>query len=258
VSYCRAKTRHVASVSIENFLTVHSKVYWWTFTEPGDNADGTPRACWSKTEAEKHLRPFVDLLRRRGIAFLVFWELQERFSWHPHILTAGDRLDVNWLRPWMVKRGWGQQMKVVFLRGGAGLASLPQNVRIAQERVREYLLKSMRRYLLKARTDDALEPRKKFFGGTRGSRDENSQWKPNLSPAVAGNIKWSWNPWTDTAHAYLWSRGRSLFYQMYERQPHFRDMSLVMGLGYRDTGWADVDFLYVPPFAGQALAAPPS
>lgn len=260
MSYCRSKTRYLASVSIENFLLQHSKIYWWTFTEPGSNEDGSPRTCRTKTEAEICLRPFIDLLRRRGISYLVIWELQKnRFSWHPHILTAGARLDVNWLRPWMMKRGWGQQMKVVFLRGGGGelLSSLPSSVRISQENVREYLIKSIRRYLLKARTSDALEPRKKFFGGSRGSLDDAGRWKVNLSPAVAGNTRFSWNPWTDTAHAFLWARGRALYFQMYQKRPSFREMSLVMRLGYEDTSWGDVDFLYVPPYHGGELASPP-
>jgi hypothetical protein len=260
VSYCKTKTRHLANVSIENFLLEHPKIYWWTFTEPGKNPDGTERTLWAKSEAEKALRPLLDLLRRRGISYLVVWELQRRLSWHPHVLTAGDRLDVTWLRPWMMKRGWGQQMKVVYLKGGAGekFSSLPMSVRIQQETVRGYLQKSLRRYLLKARTDDAVEPRKKFFGGSRGSRDKQTgAWRPGLAPAVAGNIKFAWNPWTDTAHAYLYSRGRSLFFQLHESCPGFRDIGYIMRLGYEDTGWRDVDFLYVPPYQGGYLASPP-
>jgi hypothetical protein len=258
MSYCRSKTRHVADISIQNFLLEHKDVYWWTFSEPGNGEDGTLRTLWTKSEAEKHLRPYTDMLRRRGIPYLVFWELQKRLSWHPHILQAGKRLEVDWVRPWMMSRGWGQQMKVVYVKGGAGenWTSLPWNVRINQDSIRLYLTKALRRYLQKARTDDALEPRKKFFGGTRGVREcPGGPWK--IAPAVAGNTKWSWNPWTDTAHAMLWSFGRSSFFQLHGSQPGFRDMAYVMKLGYQDCNWGDVDFLYVPPFQGMALASPP-
>jgi hypothetical protein len=256
VSYCRSKTRHLAATSIDNFLLEHKKIYWWTFTEPGKNDDGSDRTLNTKTQAEQNLRPFIDWLRRHDIPYLVIWELQERLSWHPHVLTAEKRIEVEWLRPWMMERGWGQQMKAVFVRGGGGaeLSSLPAGVQVKQAKVRDYLVKSLRRYLLKARTDDALEPRKKFFGGSRGCRvPGTNKWK--VPPAVAGNTKWRWNPWIDTAHAMLWSQGRSLFFELHQAQPGWRDMSYVMRLGVEVMDWTSVDFLYEPPWSPSA--APP-
>lgn len=257
MSYCRRKTRYIAEISIREYLRRESKVYWWTFTEPG-RALG--KANWNKTEAETALKPFLDLCRRRGHRFLVVWELQARLSWHPHILVNG-RFDVAWLRPWMMERGWGQQMFVKYIVGGglAKMSSLPLQVRVAQEKLTDYLTKSLRKYLLKAKTDDR-EPRKKFFCGTRESvvasltvRD-GDRWSEKLSKFIPRRVKgWDWNPWLETAHAYLYARGRSLYYQMFQSFPTFRDFDTVIGLGVRDTSWLDVDFLFEAGWS----AAPP-
>src|SRR6187431_2309631 len=111
VASSKAKTLLVAQTSIENFFLTHADVYFLTFTEPG-RKEG--ESCWTKDEAEKHFKPFRDYCSRRGVALLVVWERQKRGSWHPHCLI--DKfLDVNWLRAWMVERGWGTQMRVEWL-----------------------------------------------------------------------------------------------------------------------------------------------
>ena len=224
MSYCKTKTRFLAELSIERFLLAHPRVWFWTFTEPG-RKDGEVR--WSKTDAEIHLKPFLDLMRRRQIEHLVVWELQKRGSWHPHILL-NKYFDVNWLRPWMMARGWGQQMR-------AECVDMQKRQDGAVERLLTYVTKSLQRYLLKAKTDDEVEPRKKFFGGSQ--------------KAKAGNVKFSWNPATDTAHAMLYYYGRNLFVDIFGASPSFRDLPIIMRLGVEDRDWLDVDFLYAPPFS---------
>lgn len=223
VAYTKVKTRYVAELSIDRFLAENSSVWFLTFTEPG-RVDGV--LLWNKTEAELHLKPFLDYLRRRGAEFLLVWEMQKRGAWHPHILV-NKFVDVNWARPWMMQRGWGQQMRFELVKRNDG--------RPVDGRVRDYICKSLRGYLLKARTDDMLEPRKKFFGGTARSK--------------CGNIKFAWNPATDTAHSFLYYYGRNLFTEIYQTSPSHRDLPIVMQLGLRDRNWLDCDFLYEPPYS---------
>jgi len=231
LAYCKTKTRFIAEESIARFTCRHRNVYFWTFTEPGNDGDVT-RITWTKTEAEQHIKPFLDQLRRKGFEFLLVWELQKRFSWHPHILING-RLDVNVVRPWMMKRGWGPQMRVEWVVRDYKMFDRFGNHCTGDELI-GYLTKKLRSYLLKARTDDATEPRKKFFGGTHRSK--------------VGNVRFSWNPATDTAHAMLYYYGRNLFTEIWQTPPTFRDLPVVMALGVEDTNWLDVDFLYEPPY----------
>jgi hypothetical protein len=233
MAYTKVKTRFIAETSIERFILSHRNVYFWTFTEPGNDAGNVLRKLWTKTEAEKHVKPFCDLLRRRGAEFLLVWELQKRGSWHPHILED-VRLDVHDVRPWMMARGWGQQMRVEWVvRGGRAFDKFG-NLSTSQDLV-GYLTKKLQSYLLKARTDDAVEPRKKFFGGTHRSK--------------VGTVKFAWNPWTDTAHSMLYYYGRNLFVELWQAPPSYRDLPIVMALGTEDRNWLDVDFLYEPPYS---------
>jgi hypothetical protein len=108
VSNSRLKTLHLAVSSIEQFFVRNpGRVWFWTFSEPGRKGD---EPLWTKDEAEAHFKPFHDLCARKGYELLVVWERQSRGSWHPHCLL-NHFIDVNWLRPWMVSRGWGQQMR---------------------------------------------------------------------------------------------------------------------------------------------------
>lgn len=233
MAYTKVKTRYIAETSIERFLLTQRNVYLWTFTEPGNDAGNVIRKLWTKTEAEEHVKPFLDLLRRRGAEFLLVWELQKRGSWHPHILETA-RLDVHDVRPWMVARGWGQQMHVDWVVRG-GVMHDQHGHPCASQALVDYLTKKLRSYLLKARTDDAVEPRKKFFGGTHRSK--------------VGTVKFAWNPWTDTAHSMLYYYGHHLYVQAFQDYPTFRDIPVVMALGVADRNWLDVDFLYEPPYS---------
>jgi hypothetical protein len=182
---------------------------------------------WTKDEAEAHFKPFRDLVARRGLEMIVVWEKQKRGSWHPHCLVSGF-FDVNFLRSWMVERGWGQQMHVELVSGrpyndGHGWF-LAGSSRVLIRYLTKYLTKSFT-----APTD----AKKKIFSATHASK--------------AGSTKFSWMA-TERAGAYLYAHGRSLFLQLYGRLPSFKDMASVIRLGVEETGWADVDFLWMFAF----------
>jgi len=232
VANSKAKTLLVAKTSIENFFLTHRDVYFWTFTEPG-RLDG--QAYWTKDEAESHLKPFRDLCSRRGMSLLVVWEKQKRGAWHPHCLID-HFLDVNWVRRWMVQRGWGQQMKVEWLTRHTKTTSEGGRVTSAYympgcQRVVRYLTK----YLTKSVHGTATDVKKKVFGGSRDSK--------------AGGISFKWCPWVK-AGAYLYAAGLCLFCQLNARPPTFRDVSQVIRLGVEETDWASYDFLWEFGFPG--------
>ena len=204
----------------------HRNVYFWTFTEPGRKQD---EAYWTKDEAEKHFKPFKDLVRRRGGEYLVVWQLQKRGSWHPHVLT-NQFIDVNWLRAWMVARGWGQQMRVervvrknMHVPDGHGGWKA---VTFGAEKILHYLT----RYLMRGfRSSPVDAVKKKCFGGTHRSK--------------CGTVKFCWDKY-QKAGAWLYAMGKPLFIAIHGRLPKFSDMAFVIRLGVEDTGWADVDPLW--------------
>lgn len=226
MAYCKRKTRYLAELSIEQFLRDNPRrSYFYTFTEP-PRPDGNFR---TKTEAEAALKPFLDVLakdRRRDptIGWLVFWERQKRGAWHPHILL-NRRFDIGWLRPWMMERGWGEQM---FLKHVVhGFESDGRGPRIGPARLVKYLVK----YLTKAQTDDTVEPRKKFFGGSHSAK--------------AGTVKFKWAPWFEPT-AMLFFYGRQLYVEMHGEQPTFHAMAYVIRLGVEATDWLSVDPWWMP------------
>jgi len=222
VAYCKRKTRYLAEVSIEQFIRQYPKsTYFYTFTEPGRKEGESFR---TKTEAEACLKPFLDRVRREGGQFLVFWERQKRGAWHPHILL-NRRLNIAWLRPFMVERGWGEQMFLKYVT--VGLDSDGRGPRIGAPRLIRYLVK----YLTKAQTDDAVEPRKKFFGGTHAAK--------------AGNVQFKWASWFEPT-AMLFYYGRQLFVELHGEQPGFHAMAYVVRLGVEATDWLSVDPWWMP------------
>lgn len=223
MAYCKAKTKLVAELSAGNFIRQHPHVYFWTFTEPA-RPDGV---YWTKTEAETHFKPFEDWLRRNGVAHLVFWERQQRGAWHPHVLVD-RRIEVDWLRPWMVARGWGPIMKCKYVVRGMSDTDDGRGPRIGPKRLVGYLVK----YLTKAYTDDLVEPRKKFFGGSRDAK--------------AGNVRFKWVPWVEP-HAMLYHWGRIFFRELHkDTLPTFRDMRYILKLGVEYVDWTAQDPWYVP------------
>jgi hypothetical protein len=236
VGYCKTKTRYAAEKDIEAFLRRNNGETWfYTFTEPS-RSDG--EQYWSKSQAERALKPFTDLLRRsntsgcagkvrRKVEYLVFWEKQQRGSWHPHILL-NKRFDVNWLRAWMVERGWGVQMKFKYIpRADYRIPDDRHPFLMDQFRLRKYLIK----YLTKARCD---EPKKKFFGGNGKESTTNFRWAPWYDPS-----------------AMLFHYGRLQFVEMNGGQVPtagevWRNMSYIIRLGVEATDWLSVDPWWMP------------
>lgn len=243
----KLKTRHVASVSVQSFLWRHPSTYYWTFT--------VHEVLEDKEEAMRRAKPLFDrIARRTGLTwipsgnkpghnsqvalpgeYLAFWELQKRGSWHLHLLTS-VYFDVCELRPWMVARGWGQQMRVELVRvthcvtQSAGQETRASAMGVANVgngggRMANYLMK----YLTKSLDDF---PRKKAFNG--------------CAAAKCGTVGFCWTPETNP-YAYLWFHGRQLFFELHGRQPTFREFRYVTRLGYEAVAWFDKDPWMEPP-----------
>jgi len=236
VGSSKAKSLYIARVSIEQFFLRNKVVWFWTFSEPG-RKEGEP--LWTKDEAEAHFKPFRDLCARRGVDLLVVWERQKRGAWHPHCLV-NHYIDVNQLRPWMVARGWGQQMRADIV-GGGQISTGGRNGRGVWRpqwegggRIISYLTK----YLTKgfgSSTDRAAAAKKKCFSGSVSVKQgtTNFKWMPEERPG-----------------AYLWSWGRELFSQLNGHPPTFRNIGEVIRLGVEHSGWANVDPWWTFNFRG--------
>jgi hypothetical protein len=145
-------------------------------------------------------------MRRRNGGLLHFWEIHPNrvgHVWHVHCLTD-LYLDVNWLRPWMVKRGWGPIMKVIPVRSRSVWVDGRGWVR--DDRDEAKLVRYLTKYFLKAARES--DGKTKCFGGSRG-------WK-------CGTTIFKWVPW-EKPGAYLFAMGKSLFQQIEGRSPgHWR------------------------------------
>lgn len=223
-----AKTKFIAQESLRRFFTMHpGGVYYWTFTLV-DLVD--------KTEAERRFKPFEDKLRSQGGELLQFWEVQERGAWHVHLVTD-KYLDVNQVRPWMVERGWGPQMKVRFVR--APRRWVPGEGWVLDDRQLWGLVKYLCKYLTKSFGDAAggaaaMWGKKKVFGGSRS--------------AMVGTTRLAWNPWVEgKPGTYLYFYGRQLFNELYGEDPTWFDLSHVIRLGYEACDYGSWDPFYTPP-----------
>ena len=229
MAYCRAKTRYAAIVDLQQFLERNrGRTYFLTFTEPArDLSKG--ELYWTKTEAEKRLWPFLDHLRRKTdegkpVEFLVVWEMQKRGSWHPHILV-NTWLDVMKVRPWMVARGWGQQMRFRFVNTSY-VKQQNRGWTESEKAVVYYLTK----YLTKA---NAPEPRKKYFGGN----------------AKSSTVAFKWSPWAGNPLSYLWHHGLQVYREMKQMEGGqapsqaelFHKKDLIVRLGVEATEWLEFD-----------------
>lgn len=235
MAYTRAKTKYVAAKSVEQFLLRHPCSYYWTFT--------VHELLEDKEEALRRAKPLFDLIGRkegwsrvRGEVvktrgeYLAFWELQKRGCWHLHLLMS-VWLDVNWLRDWMVKRGWGQQMRAERVGGSCHVTQGTGQVSAwGAGRLSRYLTK----YLTKS-LDDV--PRKKPFSGS--------------AAAKIGTVGFQWSPWEQDPTAYFWYYGRQLFVELYGHQPKVfgfdNQLREVLRLGYEATGYKDFDPWLDPP-----------
>jgi len=215
VANSKAKTLHVAQVSIEQFFRQHRDVYFLTFTEPGRKAE---EDYWTKDQAEAAFKPFRDLCARRGVSIIVVWERQKRGSWHPHVL-ANQFFDVNHLRAWMVERGWGVQMRLEWV-------TRPVE---GQGRKVEGIIRYLTKYLTKSvHQVSGYEHRKCFCAS---------------ADAKCGGTSFRWVPWIRPG-SYLYAMGFEYFLAMNERFPNFRDVMEVIRYGVEATGWADIDPLW--------------
>jgi len=172
VAVSKERTEYAAKKNLLLFFDRHEYVFYWTFTFPGDDR------VKDKDEAERRFKPFKDLVNRRkgckGVKgeMLYFWERQKDGTWHVHLVT-NLYLSVRWLRPWMMERGWGWQMRVEEITApqrhvdGVGWVRDDRE----QERLIRYLLK----YLTKAMRDpDAsavCETKKKLVGCSASARN---------------------------------------------------------------------------------------
>lgn len=243
------KTYFLARVSIDEFFERHQSVFFWTFSAPGDDRPAEVEAWRDKDHAAECFKPFADMCRRRGINLLCFWELQQRGVWHVHCLLD-TRLDVNWLRPWMVARGWGQQMLVIrfwyshYFNGNGyvnGWRSSTHGVFQDVENLKRYLLK----YLTKSRREMTRlgTPGKKSFGGSRGAKRGTVafDWAPWVNPCKylynagidrASALRCCWDSWSDVwrkaviegvhvtgwdEHDWLWMTCHPAFHYLLDR-----------------------------------------
>lgn len=240
------KGEYAAKAILESFLRRPS-VYFWTFT--------FAECLGDKAIAELRAGKLFDALRNRGASWVHVWELQQRGAWHLHLLTD-KYLDVKWLRPWMVRRGWGPMMRVERLHDEGG-----------RKRVGRYLAKYLQkggrfqRWLAECRRrecegrmsledaqvldcagapgrqvkpDAPVLARKKLLGCSRSAR--------------VANTRFGWNPWTSgRPGSYLYFVGRAIFLDLEGRLPEWGDIGFCIRLGYEDVGFGDFDFLYQPP-----------
>lgn len=245
------KTAFIAEQSVRQFFLQHRVVYYWTFTI----AD----CCTKKSEAERRFKPFKDLIRRRGKEMLEFWELQKRGAWHVHLVTDAY-LDVNWLRPWMMERGWGPQMKVKRVQSKG--VWVQDRGWVPDEREVAGLVRYLVKYLLKCIRESDEAPaafgHKKVFGGA-----SKTWWAagflaaPFIGPVkerrgrrgvFAGNTSFSWNPFVDgRPGAMLYSYGKTFFRELYGSLPSWRDVTHCIRLGYEYCNYEAFDPFYVPP-----------
>lgn len=234
--------------NIEAFLR-RPAVWYWTFTFQSLVSD--------KAVAEVAFGKFTDLLRRRGAEWVHVWELQKRGAWHVHVLV-NCYLDVISLRPWMVQRGWGPQMRVERLHDGP-----------CRERVARYLVK----YLTKGAglqkrigegrmsLDDAdlLSNETSGEGGAAVPSEQRpvapqaeDVKKKKLAGFSAGarvaNTQFRWCPWTTARPgAMLWWLGQAIFADLFGRPPRWCDIGLCIRLGWEDSDYRNFDPWYEPP-----------
>lgn len=217
----KAKTRYLAEKSIERFIARHPLFYFWTNSFAGEGVH-------DKAEAERRAKPLKDYIKRRGGEAQYFWEPHPGgHGWHLHWIT-NLFIRVDDFRPWMVKRGWGQQMRVERVEAaparwnGHAWHQDERNVR----RVVLYLVK----YITKNLKDTECD-KKKVWSCTKGCK--------------AGTVKFSWCPWIKPG-CFLHHYGKCLYIELYGKLPKFTDFRLVEELGVGATNWLETDPWWMP------------
>jgi hypothetical protein len=226
----RSKTRYLAQLAIEQFIERNiGHCYFLTFTEP-PISENHP-ALWTKDEAEKKIKPFRDWCSRKGMGLIIIWQKQKRGSWHPHCLVD-HYVDVNWCRPWMVARGWGQQMKFLSVFYKRGVGGGAWTVYEGASKLVPYLTR-----LVGYVTRDIGE-------GDKHKKVFSCQHDAKVGTVTHdGKRSWCWDKY-EHAGSFLYAMGRPLFYELYERQPEFRDIDHIIRLGVEVASWQDVDPLW--------------
>lgn len=217
----KAKTRYLAETSLYAFARRNPVFYFWSNSFRGDGIH-------DKTEAERRAKPLKDWLSRQVVGgrpaeALFFWEQHPGgHGWHLHWVT-NKYIDVNWFRPWMVDRGWGQQMKVKLVT--ANRARFNGDTWSCDEgHIRAVVL-----YLVKYVTKDIFDSggvRKKVWSCTRACK--------------CGTVRFAWVPWINPL-SYLWYYGRQAWSSVSSRSPKLENFNLIYRLGLQVTGWGEID-----------------
>jgi len=208
----------VAEQSILWFVATHDRTYFWTNTFADD-------ACCDHKVAVARCKPLFDLLRRKGVDYLFFWEKTKKGRWHLHWI-CDQYIHVTSLRDFLTERGWGQQMRVEKLwckdqcvwDGQGWVFKDQQDLRAVR-----YLTK----YMTKAFTfSNPNDKRIKIWGGPGRCK--------------IGNVQFKWVPWIN-AKAMLYYWGRQFFFEVNGHYPNFTNIEECIRLGYEVTNWGDID-----------------
>lgn len=215
----RAKTRYLAEQSLYAFARRHPLFYFWTLTF-ADHVD-------DKDEANKRFKPLQDRLTRSGAEFHAFWERTKIGRWHLHFVT-NTYLDVNELRPWLMARGWGQQMRVQRIE--ASPARFDGHTWRSDESCVKRVVLYLVKYCTKALVDESGQ-RKKVYSASQGAK--------------CGTVKFQWVPWVNpTAYLFYW--GKLQWFDLYGETPDFKIFHAVVRLGVEVTNWLEIDPWWMP------------
>lgn len=207
------RSRYCAEQNLIGLFHRYPTVYYWTFTFAENLAE--------KAEAERRFHPLFDWIRRHEGDCWFCWEHQERGALHLHLVT-NLYIDVTWLRPWLVKRGWGPIMKVIKVASPAQF--IPGEGWKRECSGERGLIRYLLKYLTKAiRSADKWT---KPWGCSKSVRNYVTSFR--------------WVPWVN-ASCFLYHAGLSIFSEITGRCATFNDIAFVIRLGYEVTGWADVD-----------------
>lgn len=219
MSYSRTKLRFAGEHNFSEYIRIRPRVYFWTLT--------IAENVTSKEEAERRFKPVKDYIRRRGGTMVGVWEKQERGAWHVHFLTE-KYIDVNWFRPWLMQRGWGQWCKVKIVEPRARWTG--ERWEVDLESVRG-IIRYLGKYLLKACTDD--------YG---------NKVRPLICSRSArkATVGFKWVPW-ENPYAFLYAVGRSLWMDMYGTAPRWTDSKILIFMGAEDVDWYATDPWFIPP-----------
>lgn len=239
-----AKSRYCAEQNLLAFFGRHPVVFYWTWTFAENIED--------KELAEARFKPLLDKLRRMGAEELHFWERQKRGAWHVHLVTQ-KYLDVGWVRPFMVRRGWGPIMKAI--RVESHVQYVPGEGWKREDSGEQRLVRYLIKYLTKAWRDSDMW--KKPCGGSASAKMFTTSFR--------------WVPYTTgRASCYLFHMGKQYLAEIGQSidllcsdvwsvtwkkeelraeraKARFARIRQLIHLGYEVTGWGNFDPFYLLP-----------